>query len=228
MSALMATGKIARSSTVNPVGSKGPRVQGFFGNTYGFTSGFVNASFGDASPNSTICRTNITRIYNYSINFYEEVMEASEESLHQAAFSFENVLNSVHPITFSCYMSVFEYAAAGDYYMETFSDANKILYNLIHHLGNIYDTFFYLIKHQKSDAEGSEYDISNWWFKLGIYYGTAVYLVFYTPTSLDPYDPWDAYSGLDNTDEDDQFEKPFSQGQHFDNENGESDVLMAF
>lgn len=201
----MNSGKIGRSSTVNNV-VKSPRVGGIFGNTYGFTSGFMNASFGDASPNSTICRTNITRIYNYSINFYEELAEASEESLGMAAFSFENVLNSVHPITFSCYMSLFEYAAAGDYYMDTFNNVNKILYNLIHHLGNIYDTFFYLVKHHKSYSEKtggvSEYDVSNWWFKLGIYYGTAVYLVFYTPQNIDPYDPWDEYSGLDNTDED--------------------------
>ena len=47
-----------------------PRVGGFFGNAYGFSSGFVNASFGNASPNSVICETNITRIINYGAEFY--------------------------------------------------------------------------------------------------------------------------------------------------------------
>ncbi len=33
----------------------GPVVGGFVTNVYGFSTGFVNASFGDASPNSAIC-----------------------------------------------------------------------------------------------------------------------------------------------------------------------------
>ena len=35
----------------------------------------------------------------------------------------------------------------------------------------------------------SEADQANWWFKLGIYYGTATFLLFYTDTDMTPYDP---------------------------------------
>lgn len=57
-----------RSSKVNnKVKLEGnPRVQGKVGNIYAFSNGFVNASFGDASPNSKICQTNITRMTDYS------------------------------------------------------------------------------------------------------------------------------------------------------------------
>lgn len=125
-----------------------PRVHGFFGNSFALVNGFVNASFGDASPNAKICETNITRIISYAIDFKRQVANASEEELANAAVSAENVLAAVHPITYSCYHSVFEYGETSDYYMDTFSDFSKVSYNLIHKLGKIYDTIYYLTKHQ--------------------------------------------------------------------------------
>jgi len=78
-----------------------------------------------------------------------------------------------------------------------------VTYNLIHKLGNIYDTIFYLVRHHRSYgewADGADEQSSNWWFKLGIYYGTVTFLVFYTPMDVDPYDPMDEYTGLGNGD----------------------------
>jgi len=33
---------------------------------------------------------------------------------------------------------------------------------------------------------------------LGIYYGTTVFLVFYTPETIEPFDPLEEYTGLEN------------------------------
>jgi len=58
-----------RSTTINA--NDKPRVEGYFGSSVGFISGFLNASFGDASPNSHICQTNITRLMEYSQKFVQ-------------------------------------------------------------------------------------------------------------------------------------------------------------
>ena len=50
--------------------------------------------------------------------------DGSAENLQAAAISFENVLASVYPITFSCYTSIFEFGDTADYYMSTFTDVN--------------------------------------------------------------------------------------------------------
>ena len=47
-------------------------------------------------------------------------------------------------------------------------------------------------------AEMTSAEAANWWFKLGIYYGTTAYLLFYTPEEVDPYDPLSDYEGLFN------------------------------
>lgn len=62
---------------MNSKEKKGPVVGGFFGNSYGFTSGFINASFGDASPNSKICQSNVTLIIDQSTEFWDQVTEGS-------------------------------------------------------------------------------------------------------------------------------------------------------
>ena len=49
-------------------------------------------------------------------------------------------------------------------------------------------------------ADESESEVANWWFKLGIYYGTTTFLMFYTPEEHDPYDPLEEYTGLGNDD----------------------------
>ena len=124
-----------------------PRVRDIFGNSFALFNGFVNASFGDASPNAKICETNITRMISYGLQFRTQVSNATEENLAAAADSAENVLEAVHPIAYSCYTSIDEFGQTSEYYMDTFSDFNKVSYNLIHKLGNIYDTVYYLTRH---------------------------------------------------------------------------------
>ena len=115
--------KILRQSRVNPMlESSHPRVGGFFSNTFGFSSGFVNASFGDASPNSSICSTNITRVISFGTSLWGQLSDPTKENLYEATNSVENVLASAHPITFSCYHSVSEFGKTTDYYMETLSN----------------------------------------------------------------------------------------------------------
>ena len=35
----------------------------------------------------------------------------------------------------------------------------------------------------------TEAEQADWWWSLGMYYGTVVFLVFYTPEEITPYDP---------------------------------------
>ena len=188
-----------RQAKVNDVIVQSPRVRGLFSNAYGFSSGYMNASFGDVSPNAKICQTNLTRIVDQSKEFVVDVKNATEESLSNATDAFENILASVHPISFSCYSSVDEFSDTWAYYLETFEDFSKISYNLVHKMGNLYDTIYYLRKHQQTFSllkDLSDAEIANWWFKEGIYYGTITFLMFYTPNEIEPYDPLDEYTGL--------------------------------
>ena len=186
----------ARLLTSSPL-VEHPRVRGFFGSALGFAAGYINASLGNASPNSGICQTNLTRIVESSENFYHEVTEASEDSLKSAVVSATDVLASVHPIAFSCYYSVAEFGDAGDYYLLTLQDAGLLSYNIIHEGGKLYDTIYFLAKHQKRYSEvhetGTEEEQEDWWYKLGIYYGTVTFLIFYSPPNVDPFDPLEQY-----------------------------------
>ena len=82
-----------------------------------------------------------------------------------------------------------EFSETGDLYVDTISSAQKVGYNLVEKAALIYDTIFFLsLHHQKGVylAEMNEDDQADWWFKLGIYYGTVVFLIFYTPSDVDP------------------------------------------
>ena len=193
---------LQRQSSVNAHKVESPRVRGIWGSSMGFTSGFMNASLGNASPQSVVCQTNISLAINSSIEFWDRVTYASEASLTDAAVKFEDILKTVHPIFYSCYHSGEEFGEAFDYYLLTLENFSLLLYNLVHHSGEIYDTIFFLIEHHKAydllSDTGTEEQIDDWWFKLGIYYGTAIFLIFYTPPSVDPFDPLEEYPGLDN------------------------------
>lgn len=89
-----------------------PQVRGWFTQGYAFTMGILNGTFENAAPSSEICQSNITRLINSSMNFVDQVASTHNETLMESAVSFEGILASVHPITFSCYRSFFEYGAA--------------------------------------------------------------------------------------------------------------------
>ena len=86
---------------------------------------------------------------------------------------------------------------------------------MVHKAGKIYDTIFYLRKHQNDNKDlddMTQAEQADWWWSLGMYYGTVVFLVFYTPEEITPYDPLSEYTGLPNgdhiygSDDDDQAE----------------------
>jgi len=54
---------------------------------------------------------------------------------------------------------------------------------------------------EAAQAEIDEYTSKKeeWWFKLGIYYGTLIYLFFYTPENYDTNGDWDPTEDIDNT-----------------------------
>merc|ERR1712038_991895 len=143
--------------------------------------------------------SNVTRIIENSIGFIEELRNASDAALNASAVSFENILGSLYPITYACYHSAFEYGEIGIIFGETLIDGLQLLYNMIHKLGNIYDCVYFLVKHHKAhpfksevyEKELEEYEATKeeWWFKLGIYYGTLINLLLYTPEDWVEFDP---------------------------------------
>lgn len=196
--------KQLRSSNVNghPVGE--PRVRGLFNNAYALSMGFVNASLGSTTTQAGICTSNITRIVQHSQDFRNYIRDGTPEAYNQSAVSFENVLGSIHPITYSCFMAFNDLSTSEGGYAGTITDFRKLSYNMIHEMGKIYDTFYYMQKHQQKYGEvkeGTAFEITDWWFKTGIYYGTVTYLIFYTPDEVSPFDPINEYyPSLDNSD----------------------------
>jgi len=77
-------------------------------------------------------------------------------------------------------------------YVGTFSSWQRVLYNLMHKVGDIYDAVFFVIKHHtehdKLTTRGSK-SLNLWWYKLGSYYGIIFKLFFYTESEPDPQDP---------------------------------------
>jgi len=180
---------------------EGPVVGGFFGNAYGFTLGYVNSTFSESSPNMIICQETIANVTNEGKAFIGYMGSSDYDTLVSSAESFEAILGSVHPLLNSCYLGVFEYGQVAVHYKTTFTDFSHFFYNVIHSAGNTYDTIFYLLKHQKTRGDLAKMDGAaqrSWWFKLGIYYGTATHLLFYSGYSADPYDAYLETTGLQN------------------------------
>jgi len=94
------------------------------------------ASVGKVSGNLTVCQGNLTVFYGGASVVYDEYAE----SLYaQAGRSTYEILKSIDPIIFSCYFSLFEYVIAVNIYQDTVTDPLKMVYNLAHNLGSIYD-----------------------------------------------------------------------------------------
>jgi len=96
----------------------------------------TKASIGEVSGNFTPCIDNTTDVYLQTGNIYREY----ERQLYtEAGLSTYALLTAADPIIFSCYFAVFESNLAVTMYFDTLSDWNKLLFNLAHNLGNIYD-----------------------------------------------------------------------------------------
>lgn len=56
-----------------------------------------------------------------------------------AGYSTYTMIKQVDVLFFSCYVMFFEYVEALEKYVDTLTDVDKLLYNLTHNAGNIYD-----------------------------------------------------------------------------------------
>jgi len=67
------------------------------------------ASVGQISGNFTVCQGNLSVLYNSSTTIYGEYRDLY---FAEAGYSTYDILQSVDPIIFSCYYSLFEYFIA--------------------------------------------------------------------------------------------------------------------
>ena len=137
----------SRMNTGLRQGHQHPVVGTWVEDTYGFIAGFLNVTFGESSPNSTVCMTNISRVVEVSLDFYKHIIVISNDSWLNASENFQQIFETVHPIFFSCYQSGLEYFDVALQYGETFMDWRNPVYNLIHNIGYLYDATEYLINH---------------------------------------------------------------------------------
>lgn len=92
-------------------------------------------------------------------------------------------MQSVNPIAFSCYFSGFEYYQVLVDYFHTIMDVNKLVYNLFHNAGSIYDTVTDLIDLFRYGDSGQRY----YWKTIGNSVGHLLKQISYKPKDFDPY-----------------------------------------
>ena len=94
------------------------------------------------------------------------------------------ILVAFYPTTFACYYSTFEFVQIATDYIETIFTWRKLLFNVVHNLGNIYDCTIDLIDvFRFSSPDEREY-----WQRIGRNSGTIVYDLAYKPGDFDPYE----------------------------------------
>lgn len=93
------------------------------------------------------------------------MQEYKQELYSEAGISTYRVLKSIDPIVFSCYYTVFEYYLAMGLYVGTLTSWNKLLYNLTHNMGPIYDMIEEFV-HRMMDAK-NEWKRSFFWERSG-------------------------------------------------------------
>jgi hypothetical protein len=156
----------------------------YFTNAFYFTRGFTDTAFKGTSPNSTICEGNLTMIAYTAKAVKDSVFETEDGAvMGQNAIEFQMLLETVYPITFSCYYAGYEMKATMDNYLENFGQQDAMMYNSVHKLGSLYDAIYYLRKHIALDrAEILTYsEMGVYWYKTGAYVGLILSIVLYTP-----------------------------------------------
>jgi hypothetical protein len=93
------------------------------------------------------------------------------------------IIQSVNPIAFACYFSGFEYFQVLDNYFDTFTDINKLTYNVFHNAGAIYDTTVDLIDLFRYGDPNYRY----YWQTIGNGAGYILKQISYKPKNYDPY-----------------------------------------
>lgn len=125
---------------------------------YQFVWQLQSASVGQLTGNLVVCGGKLTLIWEKSVAIYEEY---SELYIAEAGYSTFNLLRAIDPVINNCYMSAFDYSISFTLYVGTITSWEKMLYNLAHNLGNIYDLVEEAIK-RTIDWQHNYLKISYW------------------------------------------------------------------
>lgn len=87
------------------------------------------------------------------------------------------MIRSVHPIAFACYYSGFEYYQILLDYFYTIIDVNKLIYNVFHNAGHIYDSVTNLIDNFRFVDPG----VREYWIRIGWDIGFIINQISYKP-----------------------------------------------
>lgn len=104
---------------------------------YDLPSTFLNSSVAISSKNSSICLGNLTQL-NQSLSLLATQFQLS--LFDKMGPILRRIMQSVNPISFACWYSGFEYFQVLQDYLDTILDVDKLIYNLFHNAGGIYDT----------------------------------------------------------------------------------------
>jgi hypothetical protein len=140
------------------------------------------SSIGQVAENLPLCSGNATILYNKSQGVWEEYERAYYE---EAGYSTYRILKSVDPIIVSCYKTVNDYGESLVGYADTLSNGDRVVYNMVHNLGSIYDLTeegYYKIVNFKDEWDSVEY-----WKRMGIIVGTNFQNILETPEDYFPY-----------------------------------------
>jgi hypothetical protein len=93
------------------------------------------------------------------------------------------MFQTVDPLTFGCYYSVFEFGQIVQDYFSTVQDIDRLFYNIVHNMGKIYDNTVASI----DLIRFGEPNNPNYWKNIGYYAGNSINQIFYKPRNYDPY-----------------------------------------
>ena len=113
------------------------------------------------------------------------IEEYKGEYYAEAGYSTYYILQSVDPVIFSCYYTLFEYWIAMQIYGNTGKDIRKLTYNFAHNLGNIYDlTEEGIIR---SIDFMDVWETPEYWARMGYIIGSDVQSIFEDPVNYYQY-----------------------------------------
>jgi len=94
------------------------------------------ASIGAVSENLNSCSSNLT---SFAAEWTAAGAQMTDGNLTQYGYSTHAMIKSIDPIIFSCFFTLFEYSDALQIYVETLTHPDRVVYNVAHNLGIIYD-----------------------------------------------------------------------------------------
>ena len=149
-----------------------------------FLWNYNEASVGMVSQNLSLCTGNSTIL----IDSIMEIEEQYAKMLFtEAGYSTYDILKSIDDITFSCYFTALETYLAYGLYINTMTDWKKLLYNVTHNLGSVYDLTEELV-YRIMDWD-TEYKKEFFWSRTGTICGSLFQDFFEDPVNYYPFDP---------------------------------------